>query len=131
MPRTIVKPKSLDFQPRPTYPYAPGAKGGGMVFTAGQVAWDETGNVTAIGDIRGQTVQTLKNVIAVLEEAGASLDDVLKCNVYLKDMNDFQIMNEEFAKVFPVDPPARTTVQTPMAEPEMLVEIEAVAFVGG
>ena len=131
MPRTIVKPKSLDFQPRPTYPYAPGAKGGGMVFTAGQVAWDETGNVTAIGDIRGQTVQTLKNVIAVLEEAGASLDDVLKCNVYLKDMNDFQIMNEEFAKVFPVDPPARTTVQTPMAEPEMLVEIEAVAFIGG
>ncbi|NNE23400.1 MAG: RidA family protein [Rhizobiales bacterium] len=131
MPRTIVKPKSLDFQPRPTYPYAPGAKGGGMVFTAGQVAWDETGNVTAIGDIRGQTVQTLKNVIAVLEEAGASLDDVLKCNVYLKDMADFQIMNEEFAKVFPVDPPARTTVQTPMAEPEMLVEIEAVAFVGG
>jgi len=131
MPRTIVKPKSLDFQPRPTYPYAPGAKGGGMVFTAGQVAWDETGNVTAIGDIRGQTVQTLKNVIAVLEEAGASLDDVLKCNVYLKDMNDFQIMNAEFAKVFPVDPPARTTVQTPMAEPEMLVEIEAVAYIGG
>jgi reactive intermediate/imine deaminase len=131
MPRTVVKPKSLDFQPRPTYPYAPGAKGGGMVFTAGQVAWDETGNVTAIGDVRGQTIQTLKNVIAVLEEAGASLDDVLKCNVYLKDMNDFQIMNEEFAKVFPHDPPARTTVQTPLAEPEMLVEIEAVAFVSG
>ncbi|MGI9462392.1 MAG: RidA family protein [Aestuariivirgaceae bacterium] len=131
MPRTVVKPASLDFQPRPTYPYSPGAKGGGMVFTAGQVAWDETGNVTAIGDVRGQTVQTLKNVIAVLEEAGASLDDVLKCNVYLKDMDDFQIMNEEFAKVFPNDPPARTTVQTPLAEPEMLVEIEAVAFVGG
>ena len=130
MPRQVVKPKSLDFQPRPTYPYAPGAKGGGMVFTAGQVAWDATGSVTAIGDVRAQTVQTLKNVIAVLEEAGASLDDVLKCNVYLKDMNDFQIMNEEFARVFPVDPPARTTVQTPLAEPEMLVEIEAVAFVG-
>ena len=129
MPRTIVKPKSLDFQPRPTYPYAPGAKGGGMVFTAGQVAGDETGNVTAIGDVRAQTVQTLNNVIAVLKEAGAGVDDVLKCNVYLKDMNDFQIMNEEFAKVFPNDPPARTTVQTPLAEPEMLVEIEAVAFV--
>ena len=70
MPRTVVKPNSLDFQPRPTYPYSPGAKGGGMVFTAGQVAWDETGNVTGIGDVRAQTVQTLKNVIAVLEEAG-------------------------------------------------------------
>ena len=130
MPRKVLKPKSLDFQPRPTYPYAPGAMGGGMVYTAGQVAWDETGNVAAVGDVRAQTVQTLKNVVAVLAEAGATPDDVLKCNVYLKDMGDFQIMNEEFAKVFPVDPPARTTVQTPLAEPEMLVEIEAVAWVG-
>ena len=66
MPRTIVKPKSLDFQPRPTYPYAPGAKAGGMDFTAGQVDLDETDNVTPIADIRGQTVQTFKNDIAVL-----------------------------------------------------------------
>ena len=130
MPRKIVRPKSLDFQPRPAYPYSPGAAGGGMVFTAGQVAWDETGKVTGIGNVRAQTVQTLKNVIAVLQEAGAGLDDVLKCNVYLKDMGDFQIMNEEFAKVFPDNPPARTTVQTPLAEPEILVEIEAVAYVG-
>jgi reactive intermediate/imine deaminase len=100
-----------------------------MVFTAGQVAWDETGDVVAVGDVRAQTVQTLKNVKAVLEEGGASLDDVLKCNVYLKDMKDFQVMNEVFARFFPEDPPARTTVQTPLAEPEMLVEIEAVAYV--
>ena len=60
MPRKILKPKSLDFQPRPTYPYAPGAAAGGMVYTAGQVAWDETGEVTAIGDVRAQTIQTLR-----------------------------------------------------------------------
>ncbi len=130
MSRTVLRPKSLDFQPRPTFPYSPGARGGDMVFTAGQVAWDHTGNVTAIGDVRGQTIQTLANVQAVLTEAGATLDDVVKCNVYLKDMNDFQIMNEEFAKLFPVDPPARTTVQTPMADPDMLVEIEAIAYTG-
>ena len=130
MPRKALKPKSLDFQPRPTYPYSPGAKGGGFVYTAGQVSWDETGEVNPIGDVRGQTIQTLANVKAVLEEGGATLDDVLKCNVYLKDMADFQIMNEEFAKFFPEDPPARTTVQTPLAEETMLVEIEAIAFVG-
>lgn len=130
MPRKVLKPASLDFQPRPTYPYAPGAMGGGMVYTAGQVAWDETGEVTAVGDVRAQTIQTLKNVVAVLHEAGATTDDVLKCNVYLKDMADFQVMNEEFARVFPSDPPARTTVQTPLAEPEMLVEIEAIAWIG-
>tara|TARA_B100001758_G_C17995907_1_gene395482 strand:+ start:145 stop:540 length:396 start_codon:yes stop_codon:yes gene_type:complete len=130
MPKKVLQPKSLKFQPRPTFPYSPGARGGNMVFTAGQVAWDKTGNLIGINDVRAQTVQTLANVEAVLKEGGAELSDVVKCNVYLKDMKDFQIMNEEFAKLFPDNPPARTTVQTPMAEPEMLVEIEAIACIG-
>ncbi len=129
MPKTVLRPKNLDFQPRPSYPYSPGARGGHFVFTAGQVAWDETGEVTALGDVRAQTVQTLNNVKSVLAEGGAGLDDVVKCNVYLKDMRDFQAMNDVFASFFPSEPPARTTVQTALAEPEMLVEIEAVAYV--
>ena len=130
MPKKVLQPKSLKFQPRPTFPYSPGARGGNMVFTAGQVAWDKIGNVIGINDVRAQTIQTLANVVSVLKEGGAELSDVVKCNVYLKDMKDFQIMNEEFAKLFPDNPPARTTVQTPMAEPEMLVEIEAIAYIG-
>ena len=129
MPKTILKPKNLKFQPRPTYPYSPGTKAGNMVYTAGQVAWDSTGKVSAINDIRAQTKQTLSNVVSVLKEGGADINDVVKCNVYLKNMSDFQIMNEEFAKLFTINPPARTTVQTPMAEPEMLVEIEAIAYI--
>lgn len=129
MPKTVLCPKNLKFQPRSTYPYSPGAKGGQMVFTAGQVAWDKTGEVTAIGNVRAQTIQTLTNVKSVLEEGGTTLDDVLKCNVYLADMRHFQIMNEEFVRFFPNDPPARTTVQAAPAEPEMLVEIEAIAYV--
>jgi len=101
-----------------------------MVYTAGQVAWDQSGEVTGLGDVRAQTIQTLSNVKAVLEEAGASLDDVLKCNVFLKNIDDFQTMNEEFARFFPDDPPARTTVQTPLCDERMLVEIEAVAWIG-
>ncbi len=130
MPKKVLRPKNLEFQPRPTFPYSPGARGGNMVFTAGQVAWNKTGNLIGINDVRAQTVQTLANVEAVLKEGGAELSDVVKCNVYLKDMKDFQIMNEEFAKLFHENPPARTTVQTPMAEPEMLVEIEAIAYIG-
>jgi 2-iminobutanoate/2-iminopropanoate deaminase len=130
MPKAILRPKNLEFQPRPTYPYSPGARGGDMVFTAGQVAWDNKGKVIGLDDVRAQTIQTLANVVAVLKEGGAELNDVIKCNVYLKDMKDFQIMNEEFAKFFPKNPPARTTVQTPMAESEMLVEIEAIAYIG-
>ena len=129
MPRQTLRPASLDFQPRPSFPYSPGAKAGGFVLTAGQVAWDETGEVVGIGDVRAQTRQTLKNVLSVLSEGGATPDDVLKCTVYLADIRHFQAMNQEFAKVFPNNPPARTTVQALLAEPEMLVEIEAIAFV--
>ena len=129
MPKIILKPKNLQFQPRPTYPYSPGTKAGNMVYTAGQVAWDNTGKLIGINDIRAQTIQTLSNVVSVLKEGDAAIDDVVKCNVYLKNMDDFQIMNEEFAKIFTINPPARTTVQTPMAEPEMLVEIEAIAYI--
>lgn len=100
------------------------------MFTAGQVAWDETGEVTGVGDVAVQTRQTLKNVVSVLAEGGATVNDVLKCTVYLADIRDFQTMNEEFAKVFPTDPPARTTVEARLAEPTMLVEVEAVAYVG-
>ena len=129
MPKIILKPKNLEFQPRPAYPYSPGTKAGNIIYTAGQVAWDNTGKLIGINDIKAQTIQTLSNVVSVLKEGGADIDDVVKCNVYLKNMDDFQIMNEEFAKIFTINPPARTTVQTPMAEPEMLVEIEAVAYI--
>lgn len=130
MPRKVLTPEQLNFQPRPTYPYSPGTRGGNMVYTAGQVAWGSDGNIVGLGDIEAQTRQTLSNVQAVLRAGGADWDDVLKCNVYLKDMKDFQKMNAVFREVFPDDPPARTTVQTPLAEQTMLVEIEAVAYVG-
>lgn len=130
MPRKILKPAQLNFQPRPAYPYSPGTRGGNLVYTAGQVAWGSDGNIVGVDDIEGQTRQTLSNVEAVLIEGGACWDDVLKCNVYLKDMNDFQKMNKIFAEIFPDDPPARTTVQAPMAEDTMLIEIEAIAYIG-
>jgi len=130
MPRKILKPAQLNFQPRPTYPYSPGTRGGNLVYTAGQVAWGSDGNIVGVGDIEEQTRQTLSNVEAVLIEGGAGWDDVLKCNVYLKNMNDFQKMNQVFAEIFPDNPPARTTVQTPMAEDTMLIEIEAIAYIG-
>jgi len=129
MPKTILRPATLSFQPRPNFPYSPGTKGGQMIFTAGQVAWNEKGEVTGQGDVRLQTQQTLKNVTSVLEEGGATIEDVLKCNVYLANIEDFQIMNEEFSRVFRNNPPARTTIEARLAEPTMLVEIEAIAYI--
>ena len=63
MSKIILKPKNLEFQPRPTYPYSPGTKAGNMIYTAGQVAWDNTGKLIGINDIRAQTIQTLSNVM--------------------------------------------------------------------
>jgi reactive intermediate/imine deaminase len=129
MPKEILRPKNLSFQPRPAYPYSPGAKGGHYLFTAGQVGWNDKGELVGVGDVRAQTRQVLKNIESILAEGGATFDDVVKCNVYLADIRHFQMMNEEFARAFPTDPPARTTVQAALAEPEMLVEIEAIAYV--
>jgi len=130
MPKQLLRPANLSFQPRPTYPYSPGAAAAGWIFTAGQVAWNAHGQLVGLGDARAQTRQVLSNVLSILREAGATAADVLKCNVYLADIRHFQAMNEVFAETFPTDPPARTTVQAALAEPEMLVEIEAIAFVG-
>jgi reactive intermediate/imine deaminase len=129
MKRTLT-PANLSFLPRPEYPYSPGTRGGGLVYTSGQVAWDADGRLVGSGDPAAQTRQVLRNVQSVLEAGGATLGDVMKCNVYLADIRHFQAMNDVFAEFFASEPPARTTVQAALAEPEMLVEIEAIAWVG-
>jgi reactive intermediate/imine deaminase len=129
MKRTLT-PANLSFLPRPEYPYSPGTRGGGLVYTSGQVAWDADGRLVGRGDAAEQTRQVLRNVQSVLEAGGATLGDVMKCNVYLADIRHFQAMNDVFAEFFASEPPARTTVQAALAEPEMLVEIEAIAWVG-
>ena len=130
MPKKVLKPKSLSYLPLPLYPYSAGTMANGLIYTAGLVAWDENNKLVGHGDAAAQTRQCLKNIESVIREAGGSKDDIMKCNVYLADIRYFPDMTEEFRKFFPKDPPARTTVQAPMAEREILVEIEAIAFVG-
>jgi 2-iminobutanoate/2-iminopropanoate deaminase len=130
MAKRALQPPNLTFLPKPEYPYSPGSTAGGFVYTSGQVAWDDHGQLVGPGDPTAQTRQVLSNVESVLREGGATLEDVLKCNVYLADIRYFQAMNDVFASFFPAQPPARTTVQAPLADPEMLVEIEAIAWIG-
>ncbi len=130
MPKRVLRPVNLTFLPKREYPYSPGCAAGGLVYTSGQVAWDDNGELVGLGDPTVQTRQVLSNVESVLREGGATLDDVLKCTVYLADIGYFQAMNDVFSTFFAANPPARTTVQALLAEPEMLVEIEAVAWIG-
>lgn len=125
MGRKVIR---METSSLPVGPYSPGAGHGGLLYTSGQTSLDPRGQVLGVGDVRVQTVETLKNLVAVLAAGGATLKDVLKTTVFLTDMRHYEAMNEEYARFFPADPPARSTVQMPLALPELLVEIEAIAL---
>ena len=109
-------------------PYSQGVRAAGLVITSGQLPIDPATGVFAGTDIAAQTRQSLKNVQAVLEAAGSSLDKVLKTTVFLNDMGDFAAMNEVYASFFPGEAPARSAVEVAHLPKDALVEIEALAL---
>ncbi|HET9526608.1 MAG TPA: RidA family protein [Pyrinomonadaceae bacterium] len=110
-------------------PYSQAIKVGEFVYTSGQVAIDPATGEFIGGGIAEQTERVLKNVSAVLEAAGSSLDQVVKTLVFLADMDDFAAMNEVYARFFTGAPPARSTVQAARLPKDALIEIEAVALI--
>lgn len=109
-------------------PYSQGIRAAGLVVTSGQLPIDPATGAFAGTDIAAQTRQSLKNVQAVLEASGSSLDKVLKTTVFLKDMGDFAAMNEVYASFFPGEAPARSAVEVARLPKDALVEIEALAL---
>jgi 2-iminobutanoate/2-iminopropanoate deaminase len=122
---------STDKAPKAIGPYSQGIKAGDFVFTAGQAGVDPATGKLVEGGVGEQTRQVLKNIQAILEAAGTSLERVVKVGVFLQDMADFQAMNAVYAEFFPPDknPPARTTVQAAKLPLGALVEIDAVALI--
>jgi 2-iminobutanoate/2-iminopropanoate deaminase len=108
--------------------YSQGIVAGDFIFLAGQVAFDENNNLVGPGDVVAQTRQVIKRIEIALREAGASLQDVVSATVFLKDLKDFQNFNRAWAEAFGDHRPARATVQAQMALPELLVEVQAVAY---
>ena len=107
-------------------PFSDAIVSNGFVFTSGQVAIDHRTGQPQPGDIVAETELTLANLKRVLESAGSGLHHVVKCSVFLRDMKDFQSMNEVYRRVFGGHKPTRTTVQASLVEP-FSVEIDAVA----
>lgn len=99
------------------------------MFTSGQIPIDPLTGEFVAGGITEQTEQVLKNLTAVLEAAGSSLEQVVKTTVFLADMKEFSAMNEVYAKFFPAPPPARSTVAAAGLPRDSRVEIEVVALV--
>lgn len=126
MKREVI---STNDAPKAIGPYSQAIKANGFLFCSGQIpANPETGELVS-GSITDQTHQCLKNLKAIIEAAGSSMSSVVKVTVFLKNMDDFGEMNTEYAKWFPVDPPARAAVEVARLPKDVGVEIEAIVIV--
>ena len=130
MQKDIIYSKNA---PAPIGPYSQAIKltmdSGKILYTSGQVAIDpKTGNFIS-GGIKEQTRQVIENLKALLNEAGTELNKVIKTTVFLKDMNDFTVMNEIYSEYFGDSKPARSTVEVARLPKDALVEIEVIAVI--
>ncbi|MFV0516712.1 MAG: RidA family protein [Aminipila sp.] len=110
-------------------PYSQGNIFGNLLFTSGQIPLDPTTGQIVGTTVEEQTEQVFKNIKAILEEAGSSLDKVLKTTVFIKDMNDFAKINEIYGKFFTEGSyPSRSAVEVARLPKDVLVEIETIAY---
>lgn len=113
--------------PRAVGAYSQATTNGDLIFTAGQIPLTPEGELLDDEPIAVQTRQALDNVVAILEEDGASPDDVLKVTVYLDDVDEFEEMNETYKNYFRTDPPARSAIEVAALPKGVGIEIEAIA----
>ncbi len=111
----------------PIGPYSHAVSAGGFVFVSGQGSKDPATGKYVQGGVQEQTRQVIRNIEAILKSMGLGLSDVVKANVFLRDINDFKEFNKAYGEFFGKAPPARSTVQAIPPVPEILVEIEVVA----
>ncbi|MDI6840976.1 MAG: RidA family protein [bacterium] len=121
---------SVTTAPPPIPPLMPfSVAGTHLIFTSGQIPIEpETGKIVG-DDIKSQTRKVIENLKAILEAGGSSLNNVIKTTVYLKDMADFQSMNEVYSEYFSENPPARSTVEAARLPKDVKIEIDAIAWV--
>jgi 2-iminobutanoate/2-iminopropanoate deaminase len=113
--------------PKPLGPYSQAIIEGDLIYLAGQGCTNPLTGKLELGDVRSETKRTFENISAILQAAGSSLDDVMKCNVYLRDINDFAAMNAVYETFFSAPFPARTTIQAGALPGGIAVEIECIA----
>jgi 2-iminobutanoate/2-iminopropanoate deaminase len=115
-----------DKAPKAIGPYSQAMMADGWIYTSGQLPMTAAGDMVE-GDIEAQTEQVFRNLEAVLTEAGASLTQVVKATVFVKDLNDFARLNAVYDRAFGGHKPARSTVEVARLPRDALVEIEVVA----
>lgn len=114
--------------PKAIGPYSQAIKANGFIFISGQGPGDPVTGRVVDGGIAEQTARCLENLKAIVEAAGSSLDRAVRVGVFLKDMNDFEAMNEVYARYFPANPPARTTIEAARLPRDFRIEIDMIAL---
>lgn len=122
--KEVIKTKNA---PEAVGAYSQGIAFGNLVFTSGQIPIDPATGILNTGDIKSQAEQSMKNVKAIVEEAGLTMDDVIKVTILLTDINDFAVVNEVYASFFPGEYPARSAFAVKALPKGAGVEIEAIA----
>lgn len=122
--REIVKTESA---PGAIGPYSQAVKTDSMVYVSGQLAFDPQTGSLVTDDIKSETRQAIKNLKAVLEAAGSSLEKVVKTTLFIKNMDDFPLINEVYADFFTQNPPARACVEVARLPRDANVEVEAIS----
>ncbi|MFM9839100.1 MAG: RidA family protein [Cyclobacteriaceae bacterium] len=113
--------------PEPIGPYSQAIQAGNMLFVSGQVAIDKVSGQIITSTIFDETAQVMKNLHEILKSAGMDFNQVVKCTIFLKDMNNFPHVNEVYGKSFPSQPPARETVEVSRLPKDVNVEISCIA----
>lgn len=115
-----------DQAPAPIGPYSQAVRYGSTLYVSGQIPFTADGNFVG-GTVEAQTKQVMLNLNAILEAAGLTFDHVLKCSIFIKDMNDFVAINDVYASYFGDNAPARETVEVARLPKDVLVEISCIA----
>jgi 2-iminobutanoate/2-iminopropanoate deaminase len=116
-----------DQAPEPIGPYSQAVKAGNMLFVSGQIAINRATGVIVNSSIPNETNQVMANLEAILKQAGTNFNNVVKCTIFLKDMNSFPVVNEVYGKYFSSNPPARETVEVSRLPRDVNVEISCIA----
>lgn len=115
--------------PEPIGPYSQAVKAGNLLFLSGQIAINRSTGAIVNSSISDETHQVMMNMDALLKEGGSSFGQVLKCTIFLKDMNNFAVVNDVYGKYFTTHPPARETVEVSRLPKDVNVEISCIALV--
>ena len=126
MLKNIVK---TDKAPAAIGPYSQAIVHQNTLYCSGQIALDPDSMELVSDDVEEQTKQVMRNIEQILLEAGSSFSKVLKCSIFLNDMNDFSAVNEIYGSYFPENPPARETVEVSRLPKDVKIEISCVAYV--